>query len=123
MKMTKMLLLGLSFILTIGLQAQTEKPATQTAPTSVEAPQMRTMPKADRVERRQARREALLAKLNLSQEQTTQFDAINQNYHEQMRELRQKSFWYGCGCRTVNMALSRKNWVSGCRTTLGVYRK
>ncbi len=91
MKMTKMLLLGFSLVLTIGLQAQTEEPATKAAPAAVEAPQMRAMPKADRVEQRQERRDALVAKLNLSAEQTTQFDAINQNYREQMRELRQSN--------------------------------
>lgn len=92
MKMTKMLFLGLSLVLTIGLQAQTKEPAPKAAPAAVEAPpQMRAQPKAERAQQAKAQRDALVAKLDLSAEQATQFDAINQNYREQMRELRQNN--------------------------------
>lgn len=88
MKMTKMLLLGLSLVLTIGLQAQTEEPVTKETPAAVEAPK-RLQPNGERVQDRRAQRDALVDKLNLSEEQTTQFNAINQNYREKTRALRQ----------------------------------
>ena len=97
--MTKMLFFGLSLILAVGLQAQTVEPApaSKATPTAkeapatgeqVEAPALRAMPKEQRAERIQARRDALVEKLNLTAEQTEQFDAINSDYRQQMRELR-----------------------------------
>lgn len=96
MNMNKMLFLGLSLVFTFALQAQTLEPApaksaTQEAPAAIEqaeAPAVRAMPKAQRAERMQERRNAIVEKLNLSEEQTVQFDAINANYRQQMREAR-----------------------------------
>lgn len=86
-----MLLLGLALAFTFALQAQTIEPAPAPQPQESVEPTVRAQPKADRRAQMKAQREEMIAKLNLSPEQTEQFDAINQGYREQMRELRQNN--------------------------------
>lgn len=90
----KMLLLGLSMVFTLGLQAQTE-PVVKEAPVSVEekapAAEMRAQPKGERAQVRKEQRDALVAKLNLTEGQAQEFDAINEKYKEEARALRQNN--------------------------------
>ena len=85
-----MLLLGLVLTFSFALQAQTVDPAPAPEPQQSVEPQMRSMDGQRRADMK-AQRDELVAKLNLSTTQTEQFDAINQSYRQQMRELRQNN--------------------------------
>ncbi|MEL7422258.1 MAG: hypothetical protein AAFN81_04670 [Bacteroidota bacterium] len=87
----KMLLLGLTLAFSFALQAQTVDPAPSPEPQLRVEPEMRARPDADRRADAKAQREEMITKLNLSEDQIAQFDAINKNYRAQTRELRQNN--------------------------------